>query len=400
MDIIINLQRIFMNEQLKRLTGKNKNDYEAVANHLVNDCDTELFKELVENDGFLFDFVKQNTAQRIENAVNETNYKNLVEFLKYYSPSYEDAIINSLVKYADEDVTDTMLEKLENGTVDEKIYASKYFIYIQDPLALEFLRSGAHSENEFLLNNCASALAAYNDRESYNNAIENLKSSDDFEQLSAVKFLVAYGDKNAVGDILNAMKNSAMEENIAGEIPYLASIFELLDERYEDGLLVLNNIINGLGEIFPLSVVFDYELFDVFERLIHNFNDSKGAIVILNAKEKFDTLTENDEYLFDEDKDTKNEVQDIKKLLKSVNKKDLEKYVNDELNENSPFVFTALDFATDVLAVKELLKSSNQTLILKTAEVLKKLGAFDETVKTVALLKVTDINIKAIIRSL
>ncbi len=389
-----------MNEQLKRLTGKNKNDYEAVANHLVNDCDTELFKELVENDGFLFDFVKQNTAQRIENAVNETNYKNLVEFLKYYSPSYEDAIINSLVKYADEDVTDTMLEKLENGTVDEKIYASKYFIYIQDPLALEFLRSGAHSENEFLLNNCASALAAYNDRESYNNAIENLKSSDDFEQLSAVKFLVAYGDKNAVGDILNAMKNSAMEENIAGEIPYLASIFELLDERYEDGLLVLNNIINGLGEIFPLSVVFDYELFDVFERLIHNFNDSKGAIVILNAKEKFDTLTENDEYLFDEDKDTKNEVQDIKKLLKSVNKKDLEKYVNDELNENSPFVFTALDFATDVLAVKELLKSSNQTLILKTAEVLKKLGAFDETVKTVALLKVTDINIKAIIRSL
>ena len=389
-----------MNEQLKRLTGKNKNDYEAVANHLVNDCDTELFKELVENDGFLFDFVKQNTAQRIENAVNETNYKNLVEFLKYYSPSYEDAIINSLVKYADEDVTDTMLEKLENGTVDEKIYASKYFIYIQDPLALEFLRSGAHSENEFLLNNCASALAAYNDRESYNNAIENLKSSDDFEQLSAVKFLVAYGDKNAVGDILNAMKNSAMEENIAGEIPYLASIFELLDERYEDGLLVLNNIINGLGEIFPLSVVFDYELFDVFERLIHNFNDSKGAIVMLNAKEKFDTLTENDEYLFDEDKDTKNEVQDIKKLLKSVNKKDLEKYVNDELNENSPFVFTALDFATDVLAVKELLKSSNQTLILKTAEVLKKLGAFDETVKTVALLKVTDINIKAIIRSL
>lgn len=389
-----------MTEQLKKLTGKNKNDYEAAAQNLVNKPDVELFKELVESDGFLFDFVKQNTAERIGNAVNETNYKNLLQFLKYYSPSYEDVIVNSLVKYADDDLTDIMLEKFENGTVDEKTYAAKYFTYIQDPLAFDCLKKYAYSDNEFLAHNCAAALGASNDREAYNEALEKLKSSDDFEQLSAVKFLVSYGDKQAVSAILDAMKNSAMAENIAGEIPYLVSIFELLDNRYEDGLLVLNNIINGLGEIFPLSVVFDYELFDVFERLIHNFNDSKGAIVILNAKEKFDVLTENDEYLFDEDKDTKNEVQDIKKLLKSVNKKDLEKYVNEELNENSPFVYTALEFATDIFAVKELLKSSNQTLILKTAEVLKSLGALDETAKTVALLKVSDINIKAIIRSL
>ena len=389
-----------MTEQLKKLTGKNKSDYEAAAQDLVNKPDVELFNELIESDGFLFDFVKQNTAERIGNAINETNYKNLLQFLKYYSPSYEDVIVNSLVKYADDDLTDIMLEKFENGTVDEKTYAAKYFTYIQDPLAFDCLKKYAYSDNEFLAHNCAAALGASNDREAYNEALEKLKSSDDFEQLSAVKFLVSYGDKQAVSAILDAMKNSAMAENIAGEIPYLVSIFELLDNRYEDGLLVLNNIINGLGEIFPLSVVFDYELFDVFERLIHNFNDSKGAIVILNAKEKFDVLTENDEYLFDEDKDTKNEVQDIKKLLKSVNKKDLEKYVNEELNENSPFVYTALEFATDIFAVKELLKSSNQTLILKTAEVLKSLGALDETAKTVALLKVSDINIKAIIRSL
>ncbi len=389
-----------MNEDLKKLTGKNKNDYETAAKNLVNLPDVELFKELVENDGFLFDFVKQNTAQRIENAVNETNYKNLLKFLKYYSPSYEDAIINSLVRYSDEDVTDTMLEKLENGTDEEKIYASKYFSYVHDPLSFEYLKKYAYSDNEFLSHNCASALAACNDREAYFEAIEKLKSNDDFEKLAAVKFLTAYGEKDAVNEILCAMKNSAMSENIAGEIPYLVSIFELLDKNYTDGLIVLNNIINGLGEIFPLSTVFDYELFDVFERLIHNFNDSQGAVVILNAKEKFEILTENDEYLFDEDKETKNEVQDIKRLLNGVNKKDLEKYVNLELNENSPFVYTALDFATDVMAVKELLKSNSQTLILKTAEVLKSLNSFDETAKTVALLKVTDINIKAIIRAL
>ena len=146
--------------------------------------------------------------------------------------------------------------------------------------------------------------------------------------------------------------------------------------------------------------MFDFELFEVFEKLINNYDDSKCAVTILNAKEKFDTLTENEEYLYDEDKDTKNEISDIKKLLKSVNKKNLEKYVNDELKENSPLVFIALDFATDVFAIRELLKSNNQTLILKTAEVLKNLGSFDETARTVALLKVTDINIKAIIRAL
>ena len=64
-----------MSEQLKKLTGKNKNDYEAIAKELVNRPDVELFRELVENEDFLFDFVKQNTAERIANAVNETNYK-------------------------------------------------------------------------------------------------------------------------------------------------------------------------------------------------------------------------------------------------------------------------------------------------------------------------------------
>lgn len=191
-----------------------------------------------------------------------------------------------------------------------------------------------------------------------------------------------------------------MAENIAGQIPYLKNLFELLDEDYENALLVLNHIVNGLGEILGLSVVFDFELFEVFEKLMNNFDDSKGAIVLLNAKDKFDILTENDEYLFDEDKDTKNEIFDIKKLLNHIHRKELEKYINDELKEDSPFVFTALEYATDLFAIRELLKSNNQTIILKTVEVLKNLGNLDENTKTVALLKVTDNNIKSIIRAL
>ena len=316
-----------MTENLKKLTGKNKNDYETVAKHLVDDCDVELFKELVDNDDFLFDFVKNNVAQRIEAVVNENNYQNLLEFLKYYSQSYEDVIINSLVKYADEDLTDTMLDKFENGTDSEKTYASKYFAKIQDPLAHDFLIKNSYSNNEYLAQNCAHTLGQWHDEESYNFALEKLKSDDDFEKLSGVKFLTSYGDQKAIPLIFEAMKTSTMAENIAGEIPYL-------------------------------------------------------------------------ENLFDEDKNTKNEVFDIKKLLNNIHKKDLEKYINDELKEDSPFVYTALDFATDTIAIRELLKSNNQTLILKTAEILKSLGNFDETARTVALLKVTDINIKAIIRAL
>lgn len=80
----------------------------------------------------------------------KNNYKNLIKFLKYYSPYYEDVIISALVKHADEDLTDLMLEKFENGTIEEKIYAAKYFGHIQDPLAYEYLKANSYSENDYL----------------------------------------------------------------------------------------------------------------------------------------------------------------------------------------------------------------------------------------------------------
>ena len=82
-----------VDDLIKQLTGKNKQEYEAAAAHLVNQADEEMFKALVEKDDFLFDFVKQNVADRIANVLNENNYKNLLSFLKYYSPSYEEVII-------------------------------------------------------------------------------------------------------------------------------------------------------------------------------------------------------------------------------------------------------------------------------------------------------------------
>ena len=389
-----------VDDLIKQLTGKNKQEYEAAAAHLVNEADEEMFKALVEKDDFLFDFVKQNVADRIANVLNENNYKNLLSFLKYYSPSYEEVIISTLVKFADEDLTDRMLDIFESGTNSEKTYCAKFFTYIQDPLSIDLLRENAKTEDDFLNANCAAALGAMKEEESYNNAIFNLKSEDEFEQIKAVKFLTAYGNQDALYPIIEAMKTSTMSENIAAEIPYLTDIFTIIENDLENGLLILNNIINGFGEIIPLSSVFDYEMYEIFERLMVHADDSKTAVVLLNANEKFDTLTENDEYLYDEDKDTKKEILDINKLLSHINKKELLGFVNQEVNENSPFVFTALDFAQDMYAVRELLKCSNQTIIVKTAEVLKAHNELDDTSRQVALLKITDENIKSIIRAL
>ncbi len=385
---------------IKKLTGKSKPDYEFAAKHLIDCADVEMFKALVEKDDFLFDFVKENVAQRISSAVNEGNFENLLKFLKFYSPSYDEVIISSLVKYANEDLTDMMLDIFENGTFAEKTYCAKFFTYIQDPLAIELLKKNSYTEDDFLNSNCASALGAMKEESSFKEAVENLNSKDEFEQLKAVKFLCAYGNPGVIPLLIEVMKKSTMSENIASEIPYLADIFTILEENKEGGLLIVNNIVNALGEIIQLSSVFDYELYEVFERLMHNADDSETAIVLLNANEKFETLTENDEYLYDEDKNTKKEILDIRKLLSNIHKKELLAYVNNLLREDSPFVYTALDFAQDMFAVRELLKCNNQTIIVKTAEVLKAHNELDDTSRQVALLKITDENIKSIIRAL
>ena len=382
---------------IKKLTSKNKTDYEPVAHQLINTPDISLFEELVNQDDFLFDFVKRNVSQRLQNACNASNYRNLLALMKVYSPFYEDFIASTLAKFADEDLTDELLEIFENGTEAEKTYCAKYFSHIKDPLALDFLREGAFSENENLSSNCAATLGAFEDKESFELALNKLDSDDDFEIFKGVNFLIAYGDKTAAKKIIEVLDKSSMAENIAGEIPYLIDLFSILELDTVSGLTVINYIINGLGEILPLSTTIDYNLYSVIEDLANNSQNSAVATVLTNAREKFNTLTENDEYLFDEDKNTKNEVYEINKLLNSIK---ICGNIDEELRADSPFVFTALDFTTNAAAAENLLSTDNQTLVLKAAEILKKLGGWNDKNRTNALENVTDSTIRAIIEAL
>ena len=386
-----------MSENLKKLTGKNPKDFEPLAYALINTPDVELFAELVGSDDFLFDFLKQNVANRLSKVCNESNYMNLLALLKYYSPFYEDFIVSNLVKFANEDLTDKLLEIFENGTDEEKTYCAKFFAFVQDPLALEFLQKNAYSENSALSSNCASTLALLGDKTSYKQALEKLNSDDEFTILDGVKFLVSYGDKAVVPEVISAMKKSSMAENIAGELLYLTNLFELYKQNQEDGLFVLNSIINGLGEILGLAQIFDFRLYEFLEMLINGQKDSKVAVVLINAVDKFDTLTENDEYLFDETKDTKQEVNDIKKLLSTMNIGELYALVDDELDDGSLFVFSALEFTEDENKVRSLLSSANPTVVLKALEVLKILGVLTNDDQHKALDSVVDEKLRSVI---
>lgn len=384
-----------MSDKLKKLTGKNPKDFEPVAFDVINIPDVELFKELIDNEDFLFDFIKQNVANRLAKVCNSSNYLNLLQFLKYYSPSYEDVIISNLVKFSDEDLTDKMLAIFEDGTDDEKTYCAKYFSIVQDSLALDFLKENAYSENSSLSANCATALALFGDTESKNEALVKLKSDDEFEKLDGVRFLVSYGDKSVIPTIVDVMKTSSFAENIAGDLLYLTDLFSLYKTNKTDALFVFNSVINGLGEILGLAQIFDFRLYEFIEMLLKEQTDSEIAVVLANAKDKFNTLTENDEYLFDETKDVKQEVMDIKQLLSSF--KVNQSLINAELKSESLFVFTALEFANNESAIRGLLISANQTVVLKALEMLKQMNSLTKEDKNLALSSVTSEDIKSVI---
>ena len=405
-------------EQLvKELTAKDESKACAAAQSIVNNANTEAFQLLADKSEFLFDFVKNNVCKRLQKTVNKENFRNLFAFLKIYAPDFEDTIVSCISRYANEDLTDEMLELLEKGTDEEKTYAAKYFSYIPDTIAADVLTEYAFSDNEALAFNSAKALGAMKIDSAYEKALELLKSDDDFTVLKAVKFLVAFENKEAVIHILKAMENSSMSENIAGEIPYIQSLMELLRENDEKNyiLLCIDNILSGLGEILPLSQIFCFEMYEVLEYLIpyntQNKN-SQASVVLLKALSKFDMLANNDEYTFDEDKNTKQEIQDIYHLLKGQQEyfwnaqKNLVKNELDEKTVPAYRISSALRVICDYNLVqfhddiKKLFDSDNEILICEAAAALKSLNKLDGVDKIKLLDKIHDDNKKALIQSM
>lgn len=385
---------------IKKLTGKNPSEYEVIAKSLVENSNVELFSKLVKQDDFLFDFIKDNVAKRIQNACNKSNYLNLLSFLEHYSSSYDTMIARVLYSFSGDELLPEIKEYYLNGSDSAKAYAVKYFSFVTPERLQELLpllRQTALSNYEPLAMNSIEVLSILKDEESLNNALLRLKSNDEFEQYEAVKFLVAYQAKESLDNIIEVMKKSSLSENIAAEILYLISIDELLEKDFDSAILVLCNIVNAIPEILAPSVVSDFSLFDILEKLPLT---SSSAVLFRLAKDKFEELTSNDEYLFDSDKNTKDEIQALNKYLKQFNNHKLESLFYDELYEESDFVFFAVDFVEDIDELETLIDSENETLLLKVLTLLKEKGNLAQSHKDLALSRVTCSDIKNIIEVL
>ena len=140
----------------KAITGKNPAEFEQAASILVGKPDVELFKKLVKQDDFLFDFVKNNVANRIKNTCNQQNYENLLQFLEYYSPSYDGLIAEILYSFSEGKYLDYMKDLFLNGTNSQKCYALKYLsLYNKEDIddVIPDIRETSKSEDEYLANN-------------------------------------------------------------------------------------------------------------------------------------------------------------------------------------------------------------------------------------------------------
>ena len=401
---------------LKALTGKDENKAIEAADYLVNNADTELYKMLAEKSDFLFDFIRNNVCKRIEKVVNKENFKNLIKFFDVYCAYYDDLFASLLAKHANEDVTDEIFELLEKGTIAQKTYAAKYFSYIPDTVALEPLCKYAFCDDEGLCFNAAEALGQMRDDISFDTALNMLDSEDDFDKLKAVKFFNAYGQNYPFEDIFKAMNTSKMPENIAGQIPYMESLLSLLNSKYKkETLNVIDNIITGLGEILPLSDIFLFEMYELTDLLIktnktNNENSSKIAEILLSEYSKFNMFCENQEYIFDEDKDTKHEITSVYNLLKAQNGEfwaNQKKYLLNELSTNEDnriisalHVISEYSIKEGIPEIKNLLNKDNEILLCEALTVLKNLNALSDVDINAILTRIQNPNIKAIIENL
>lgn len=385
---------------IKKLTGKNPADYESVAKSLVDNSDVELFAKLVKQDDFLFDFIKINVAKRIQNACNKENYLHLLAFLKHYSSSYDTMIARVLHSFSGDELLPEMKELFLNGTDSEKSYAVKYFSFVTPERLDEIvplLRQTANSSYEPLAMNSIEVLSILKDEESKNQARLNLKSEDEFLQYDGVRFLAQYGARDSLDEIIDVMKSSTLSENIASEITYLIPIEELIKTNFDDAVLVLCNIINAIPEIISPSAICEYALSEIFENLPLT---SSSAVLFRLAKDKVQELLSNEEYLFDCDKNTKNEINNLNNILSRYDNNKLKSIFYDELYDGSDFVFFAVDFVDELEELETLLDSSNQTLVLKVLTILKEKKSLNSTHKETALKSITSEDIRLAINVL
>lgn len=313
------------NKWASQLFEKDKNKARQAADHIINTPDIEAWKCLVENGEYLFDYIKEKAGQNLVNSFKKEGLSGLFSLLNYHSSDWDWVIAEIFAMSDSAEINSQMLNLLKAGSPEEKAYASKYFTLIKDNNAAEPLLITSKDEYEPLKINSAQALGFLEDKQSYDYYIDKLQSRDDWEKTEAAQFLAGYGNPKAVIPILKAMLNSGMGEYLAGEAATLTDL-NILFESEEDSerelaLTAFDNILSGLSEIWGLSALFDFKVYDCIEKLIELIKtedsplNGRYAQLLLKSKAKISMFAENNQYTFDEDKTVVGELNEINRLL-------------------------------------------------------------------------------------
>lgn len=331
------------NKNASDLLQKDKTKSNNAAKNIINNKDIDAWKCLIDNSEYIFDFIKDAACEKLLNACTKDNVENLFDFMQYYDMGFDDFIAAAFEKFQDEEINKKFLSLLKEGSESEKCYAAKYFCYVQNQEAKKLLFENSKSTNNALSQNCALALASMQDMEAFEFYKNQLKSDDDWQKIQAVQFLSFYQNKDILPDMLRAMKNSSMKENMAGEIALSTDISEYFNspdnELKELSLECFDYIISSLSEIWSLSTIIDFKIsksLNIIFELTKNQNDpfkGKYSEILLKARSMFNLFNEFDEYKFDEDKKTLQELNKICSFLNSLSNDFWEAQIDDLLDE-------------------------------------------------------------------
>ena len=390
---------------IKNITSKDIALSKSTIKDMIKTANIADFRMLCENAEYIFSFLKERITRDFVKIINKENLNVIFEFSKIYCYDFEDLIVNSWIKFANEDLTDEILDLFENGTDEQRAYCAKYFSKIQDPLAIEYLNKFAKSDFEALRTNCAIALSAFCDVEVLNE-MKNiaLNSNDEFEKLRAFNFIVAYGKDEQIKFVLENAFNSPFATNIISNIMDYCDINHLKNILNKETLnKILQLIIEEYPEDIPLDTCYYWNLID-YIKLIYSFNNQFSRNILLMAKIKFEEFNKNDIYTFDFDRNIKEEIKNISLYLNSL---DIEiDNLYEELKKDK-FHFDVALFIIKELKLSQYSSYLAQLInefqndyekIAKISETLKELNQIN-LVNIEIIEKIKDENIKALIKS-
>lgn len=391
----------------KNIISKDKNLSENAIKELLKTKNKEGFEEICKKSEFIFPFVKEKIINNFVKIVNKDDLDTIFEFSKIYSYDFEDIIVKSWLKFANEDLTDRILELFEIGKDCQKAYCAKYFSVINDPLSLEYLEKQVFSDYEPLRINCARALKSFGQDEIINIVKKEIMSSDnEFDKIPLYQILAVWGNKENIKFILDNSFLSPYNGNIISNILDYNDFSELNNYLDYDSICkIFNVLIENYPENLELNTLIYYQIYDFIVYLNKNPNSYSINLLAL-AKNQFSEYEKNDIYIFDLDKDSKEELKKINNFLKTFepdfSNLKTELYLNDSFRFETAIKVIdeyKLDFTVEELG--KLINGSDASLKAKAviAQTLKSLNKTD-IIEKEKIQNIENENIKALILSL